>query len=158
MKLKEIFWNLDKGSTKWSGYFDVYEKHLSKFIGKEPRILEIGVLGGGSIEMWQKYFGPDTAVIGVDVNPACLEYKYDGDVQIHRIESGDGPKLKMKIEKLDDENNKITFTDDRKYTINLKGDKSPKTVEVPINKNGPSFKPFKKQKDSIKEHLRKLNL
>ena len=69
MKLKEIFWDLEKGSTKWSGYFDVYEKHLSKFIGKEPRILEIGVLGGGSIEMWQKYFGADTAVIGVDVNP-----------------------------------------------------------------------------------------
>jgi hypothetical protein len=85
-----------------------------------------------------------------------IQGEYEGDVQIHRIESGDGPKLKMKIEKLDDENNKITFTDDREYTINLKGDKSPKTVEVPINKNGPSFKPVKKQKESIKEHLRKL--
>ena len=89
MRLKEIFWDLEKGSTKWSGYFDVYEKHLSKFIGKEPRILEIGVLGGGSIEMWQKYFGADTAVIGVDVNPACLEYKYDGDVQIIMGNQGD---------------------------------------------------------------------
>ena len=85
-----------------------------------------------------------------------IQGEYEGDVQIHRIESGDGPKLKMKIEKLDDENNKITFTDDREYTINLKGDKSPKTVEVPINKNGPSFKGVKKQKESIKEHLRKL--
>lgn len=85
-----------------------------------------------------------------------IQGEYEGDVQIHRIESGDGPKLKIKIEKLDDENNKITFTDDRKYTINLKGDKSPKTVEVPINKNGPSFKGVKKQKESIKEHLRKL--
>ena len=62
----------------------------------------------------------------------------------------------MEIEQIDDENNKITFTDDRKYTINLKGNKSPKTVEVPINKNGPSFKPVKKQKESIKEHLQKL--
>ena len=50
----------------------------------------------------------------------------------------------------------IAFTDDRKYTINLKGGKSPKTIEVPINKNGPSFKGVKKQKESIKEHLRKL--
>ncbi len=85
-----------------------------------------------------------------------IQGEYGGDVQIHRIESGDGPKLKMEIEQIDDENNKITFTDDRKYTINLKGNKSPKTVEVPINKNGPSFKPVKKQKESIKEHLQKL--
>jgi SAM-dependent methyltransferase len=80
--LKEIFWNLEKGSTKWSGYFDVYEKHLSKFIGKSPRILEIGILGGGSIEMWLKYFGEGTSVVGIDINPECLEYKYDGDVEI----------------------------------------------------------------------------
>jgi ubiquinone/menaquinone biosynthesis C-methylase UbiE len=82
VSLKEIFWNLEKGSTKWSGYFDVYEKHLNKFIGKSPRILEIGVLGGGSIEMWLKYFGKDTSVIGIDINPECLQYKYDGDAQI----------------------------------------------------------------------------
>jgi hypothetical protein len=86
-----------------------------------------------------------------------IQGEYDGDVQIHRIKSGDGPKLKMEIEKIDEDNNKITFTDDRKYTINVKGDKSPKTIEVPINKNGPSFKDTKKDsKKSIKEHLRKL--
>jgi len=85
-----------------------------------------------------------------------IEGEYDGDVQIHRIESGEGPKLKMKIEQIDDENNRITFTDKRKYTINLKGDKSPKTVDVPINTSGPSFKGVKKQKESIKEHLRRL--
>ena len=80
--LKEIFWNLEKGSTKWSGYFDVYERHLSKFIGKSPRILEIGVLGGGSIEMWLKYFGEGTEVIGVDINPECLDYKYEGNAKV----------------------------------------------------------------------------
>ena len=85
-----------------------------------------------------------------------IQGEYNGDVQIHRIESGDGPKLKMEIEQIDDDNNKITFTDDRKYTLNLKGNKSPKTIEVPINKNGPSFKGVKKQKDSIKEHLQRL--
>ena len=82
LNLKEIFWNLEKGSTKWSGYFDVYERHLSKFIGKAPRILEIGVLGGGSIEMWLKYFGEGTQVIGLDINKECLDYKYDGNVEI----------------------------------------------------------------------------
>jgi hypothetical protein len=87
---------------------------------------------------------------------AIIQGEYDGDVQIHRIKSGDGPKLKMEIEAINKTNNQITFTDDREYTINVKGDKSPKTIEVPINKNGPSFKGVKKQKDTIKEHLNKL--
>ena len=81
-KLKDIFWNLEKGCTKWSGYFDVYERHLGKFVGKKPRILEIGVLGGGSIEMWLKYFGEGTQVIGVDINEECKNYVYDGKVEI----------------------------------------------------------------------------
>ena len=81
-RIKELFWELEKGSTKWSGYFDVYERHLKKFVGKAPRILEIGVLGGGSIEMWLKYFGPDTSVVAIDINEECLKYEYDGDVEI----------------------------------------------------------------------------
>jgi cephalosporin hydroxylase len=80
--LKEIFWNLEKGCTKWSGYFNVYERHLGKFVGKKPRILEIGVLGGGSIEMWLKYFGEGTQVVGVDINEECKNYVYDGKVDI----------------------------------------------------------------------------
>jgi hypothetical protein len=83
-----------------------------------------------------------------------IQGEYDGDVQIHRIESSKGPKLKMTIEKLDDDNNLITFTDDRKYTINVKGNKSPKTIEIPINHNGPSFKEVKKSdKEKIKESI-----
>ena len=84
-----------------------------------------------------------------------IQGEYLGDVQIHRIISGKGPKLKMIIEPIDDENNKITFTDNRKYTINLKGDKSPKTITVPRNDAGPSFKDDKTKK-TIKEHLKKL--
>jgi hypothetical protein len=88
-----------------------------------------------------------------------IQGEYDGDVQIHRIKSGDGPKLKMKIEKLNGENNLITFTDDRDYEINVKGkDKSPKTIEIPINKSGPSFKPKKIKegvdiKNMFKKHI-----
>jgi hypothetical protein len=65
--------------------------------------------------------------------------EYLGDVQIHRIKSGKGPKLKIDIEEVDDDTNKLTFKDRRKYTVNVKGDKSPDTLEVPSNKL-PSFK------------------
>lgn len=80
--LRNIHSNLDRSSTKWTGYFDVYERYFSQFIGKAPKVLEIGVLGGGSIEMWQKYFGMDAQIIGLDIDPGCLEYKYEGNVQI----------------------------------------------------------------------------
>ena len=70
-------------------YFDVYEKHLSKFIGKSPRILEIGILGGGSIEMWLKYFGEGTSVVGIDINPECRNYQYDFPVEIVIGNQGD---------------------------------------------------------------------
>lgn len=81
-KIEELFDTTNLPSTKWTGYFDVYERHLSKFVGKAPKILEIGVLGGGSIELWLKYFGEGTEVIGVDIDPRCLEYKYDGNAQV----------------------------------------------------------------------------
>jgi hypothetical protein len=88
---------------------------------------------------------------------SIIQGEYLGDVQIHRIKSGDGPRLKMDIEEIDEDTNKITFTDKREYVINLKGDKSPKTIEVPSNKIGPSFKGGEEvSKKTIKEHLRKL--
>jgi len=31
--IREIFYSLEKISDKWDPYFDVYEKHLSRFIG-----------------------------------------------------------------------------------------------------------------------------
>ena len=40
------------------------------------------MLGGGSIELWLKYFGEGTQVIGVDIDPRCLEYKYEGNAQV----------------------------------------------------------------------------
>jgi len=67
-----------------------------------------------------------------------IQGEYEGDNQIFRIESPEGPNLQMNIEKIDDEITKITFTDDRKYTINLKGDKSPKIINIPFS-DTPSF-------------------
>jgi hypothetical protein len=146
---------------------------IVRLIHTNWRKCECGKSGGQyNDDMMSATVGGDCEVIGLrndyftkkpfskarndnDLN-AIIQGEYDGDVQIHRIKSGDGPKLKMEIEAIDDDNNKITFTDDRKYTINVKGDKSPKTIEVPINKNGPSFKGNQKQKENIKENLRRL--
>lgn len=56
-------------SGKWSEYFDVYETHFEKFVGKAPTVVEVGVERGGSLEMWLKYFGPDAKIYGIDNTP-----------------------------------------------------------------------------------------
>ena len=56
---------------KWLHYFDIYERHFSRFRGKAPVILEIGVMGGGSLSMWRDYFGEGCQIVGLDINPAC---------------------------------------------------------------------------------------
>lgn len=64
--------------NKWLHYFDTYEKHFRRFVGKSPVMLEIGVLGGGSLQMWKEYFGPGTQIVGLDNNPNCAAFAADG--------------------------------------------------------------------------------
>ena len=42
---------------KWHHYFSIYDSHMSRFRDKKPVIVEVGVYGGGSLEMWNNYFG-----------------------------------------------------------------------------------------------------
>lgn len=80
MDIREIFYSLDRLCDKWDPYLDVYETWFSKFRNKKPRILEIGVYKGGSAELWSKYFGPGTQIIGVDINPECKQYEFHDPV------------------------------------------------------------------------------
>jgi cephalosporin hydroxylase len=40
--------------------------------------LEIGVSKGGSLQMWQRYFGPLAQIIGIDINPDCKKHESPG--------------------------------------------------------------------------------
>ncbi|MBK9248055.1 MAG: class I SAM-dependent methyltransferase [Ignavibacteria bacterium] len=58
---------------KWVHYFDIYERHFSRFRHREIVILEIGVYQGGSLQMWKDYFGPQAKIYGIDNNPQCKQ-------------------------------------------------------------------------------------
>jgi len=75
----ETYFNNNKGRLihKWSHYFDIYERHFSKYRGKETVILEIGVFQGGSLQMWKDYFGPKAKIYGIDINPECKKLEED---------------------------------------------------------------------------------
>jgi SAM-dependent methyltransferase len=58
---------------KWIHYFDIYDRHFSRFRNKEIVILEIGVFQGGSLQMWKDYFGAGAKIYGIDIEPRCKE-------------------------------------------------------------------------------------
>ncbi len=66
-----------RGIWKWLHYFDIYDRHFSKFRDREVHVLEIGVHSGGSLEMWRDYFGPNCHVYGVDIVDECKVYEND---------------------------------------------------------------------------------
>jgi hypothetical protein len=63
---------------KWAHYPAIYEKHFARYVGKSPRVLEIGVDHGGSLQLWKAYFGSGADIHGVDINPVCKDYEEDG--------------------------------------------------------------------------------
>jgi hypothetical protein len=58
-------------------YFGVYERHFSRFIGQPLTMLEIGTGGGGSSQMWKRYFGPLAQIVSIDIRPECREFEDD---------------------------------------------------------------------------------
>ena len=79
-KLQDFFYNQPKRRTvhKWEHYLEIYDKHFKKFQGKCPRILEIGVYEGGSIDMWKYYFDNECTIVGVDIEPGCKKFEEPG--------------------------------------------------------------------------------
>jgi hypothetical protein len=76
------------GIWKWRHYFDIYDRHLARLRGRPVHIVEIGVYGGGSLQMWREYFGAGTHIYGIDIDPTCRDLA-GGDVDIFIGDQGD---------------------------------------------------------------------
>lgn len=57
---------------KWSNYFNIYDLHFDRFRGDPVNVLEIGIAGGGSLQMWKWYFGNKAKIFGVDIDEEKL--------------------------------------------------------------------------------------
>lgn len=95
--------NTGRKIHKFQHYFEIYDRHFSRFRETDVHIVEFGVSQGGSLQMWKKYFGPNCKLFGIDINPHCktLEEK---QVQIFIGDQEDRNFLKMlanKIPKID---------------------------------------------------------
>ena len=78
LSIYKLFKNSKKYSIKWSSYFQVYEKIFSSYRNKKIKFVEIGVANGGSLFMWQKYFGKNAKIIGIDLNPNAKKLEKNG--------------------------------------------------------------------------------
>lgn len=70
--------NNDEIIDKWRHYFPVYERHFEPWVDRAVTMLEIGVSKGGSLKMWQRYFGPYSTIIGIDIDRRCAKYESPG--------------------------------------------------------------------------------
>ncbi len=76
--LREIFDHLEQRSTKWDSYFPVYEQLLQPYRNRAITFVEIGVLNGGSLQMWRAFLGEQARIIGIDLNPAARQMEAQG--------------------------------------------------------------------------------
>ncbi len=81
--------------NKWKHYFEIYNRHLGRFRSRDVTLLEIGVAGGGSLEIWRQYFGARARLVGIDINPVCRNFEAPGT----RVVIGDqgDPKFLQKV-------------------------------------------------------------
>jgi hypothetical protein len=75
---QDFLTNDGKIIDKWVHYFPIYERHFSWYRNKSLTFLEIGVYKGGSLGMWQRYFGPFAQIIGIDIDPRCKAHEAPG--------------------------------------------------------------------------------
>ena len=87
-----FFQHSKRPAHKWLHYLDVYHRYFDALRGKPIVLLEIGVLEGGSLDLWRRYLGPEATIVGIDINPACRE-RVDPPNIVHIGSQADGAFL-----------------------------------------------------------------
>jgi hypothetical protein len=64
-------------TQKWKQYLPAYQRHLEKFVDQSILLIEIGVLDGGSLQLWKKFLGPFVRIVGIDINSECAGFVED---------------------------------------------------------------------------------
>lgn len=75
LSLREI--SLIMATTKRKhNYEPLYEAHLGPLRQHPIKLLEIGVMKGASIAMWERYF-PNARIYAIDISPKCKRFESD---------------------------------------------------------------------------------
>lgn len=66
-----------KVADRWSAYLHQYDRLFCSLRNRPIRLLEIGIQNGGSLEVWGRYFSNARKLVGCDIDPLCLNLRYD---------------------------------------------------------------------------------
>jgi hypothetical protein len=75
---QDFLGNDKKPIHKWVHYFPIYERHFAPWKNRSLTFLEIGVQNGGSLQMWQRFFGPLAKIVGIDIDGRCTDHESPG--------------------------------------------------------------------------------
>lgn len=69
----------DKGTIfgECHSFTEIYEKYINKYMGKSPKILEIGVDQGSSLKMWNEYFHGNCEIYAIDIIEGKKQFETD---------------------------------------------------------------------------------
>jgi hypothetical protein len=68
-EIQKLFSQVRRPTTKLDTYFAAYDELFAPYKGRNITFVEVGISGGGSLEVWKRYFGPGSRIIGIDLNP-----------------------------------------------------------------------------------------
>ena len=66
-----------KVADKWTIYLNEYEDKLKQYQKSPIKFFEIGILNGGSLEIFSKYFLDAELILGCDIDPKCKELQFN---------------------------------------------------------------------------------
>ena len=68
--------NTERLIHKWKHYFEIYDRHFSRFWNTDVHIVEFGISQGGSLAMWKYYFVPNFKIIKKNIQDTHIFYMY----------------------------------------------------------------------------------
>ena len=82
-RITKAFTETNRKTGKYDSYFKSYAQILEPFLSKKEsskspiKLLEIGVMDGGSLEAWKRILGSNSRIYGLDLNPECAKLSCD---------------------------------------------------------------------------------
>jgi len=93
-------WATIPGGHKWLGYFQVYDREFGRYHGKSPRVLEIGVYRGASLQLWRRFFGDGATIVGIDIDESCTAFNApEHDIHVEIGDQSDPVFLQSVVDK-----------------------------------------------------------
>ena len=73
-------------ADKWEQYLYIYDREFKQYHENYDfvNMLEIGVSYGGSLQIWKSYFGPNSIIVGVDIDTrVCTGANFEPGISVH---------------------------------------------------------------------------